>query len=196
MDFGKGLKESRDFYDRREFSSAVATLTVDIIQYGVRIETLELRSMCYFHLGQFENSLEDFNQAVLLEPNNPYRYSSRAYIRDAMGDIDGAILDYEKATHLDPEDAIAHNNLGLLLEKKGRMKQAKSHFKKADEAAPSFFQDKEENSGTEKVETTSPINNLGPDENMSHMGVIRQTISSRKGFNEFMNFIKNGFKLK
>ena len=44
--------------------------------------------------------------ALGLEPNNPYRYSSRAYIKDWIGDIKGAIADYEVAVKLDPEDSI------------------------------------------------------------------------------------------
>lgn len=196
MDMKEDLAKVKTLYNAKKYDRAIDLLNKNMESFPANPEALELRSMCQFHLGKLELSLKDFNTLVKLEPNNPYRYSSRAYIRDAMGDIDGAILDYEKATHLDPEDAIAHNNMGLLLEKKGRMKQAKSHFKKADEAAPSFFQDKEENSGTEKVESTAPINILEPGEDLSHMGLIRQTISTRKGFNEFMNFIKNGFKLK
>jgi tetratricopeptide (TPR) repeat protein len=36
-----------------------------------------------------------------------------------MGDIKGAIEDYEKTISLDPDDAIAYNNLGLLQEQLG-----------------------------------------------------------------------------
>ena len=73
--------------------------------------------------------------ALGLEPNNPYRYSSRAYIKDWIGDIKGAIADYEVAVKLDPEDSIAYNNLGLLQEKLGYVDKAKSNYKRADQIA-------------------------------------------------------------
>ena len=44
----------------------------------------------------------------------------------------GAIADYEKAIKLDPEDAVAFNNLGLVEEKLGRKEKAKDYFQKAD----------------------------------------------------------------
>ena len=40
-----------------------------------------------------------------------------------LKDTKGAIADYNKAIELDPEDEISLNNLGLLQEKVGRMKE-------------------------------------------------------------------------
>ena len=89
------------------------------------------RGISYFENKNIELALQDMDKAVELEPQNPYRYSSRAYIR-ANVDIEGAIADYEKAIELDPRDEISLNNLGLLQENKGKMKAAKHNFKKAD----------------------------------------------------------------
>jgi tetratricopeptide (TPR) repeat protein len=84
-------------------------------------------------LGKNQEALEEFDRAANLEPNNPYRYSSRAYFKDRIRDYEGAIEDYQKAIDLDPEDAISLNNMGLVAEKLGRKEQAQSNFKKADE---------------------------------------------------------------
>ncbi len=43
-----------------------------------------------------------------------------------------AMQDYRKAVELDPEDAVAHNNLGLLEEKVGYQLKADKRFEKAD----------------------------------------------------------------
>jgi tetratricopeptide (TPR) repeat protein len=53
-------------------------------------------------------------------------------VREKLGDVEGAAFDYEKALELDPSDAITHNNLGMIFEKKGRPQQANHHFKWAD----------------------------------------------------------------
>ncbi|MDP4587467.1 MAG: tetratricopeptide repeat protein, partial [Flavobacteriales bacterium] len=67
------------------------------------------RAVCLFHLGRSEDAMSDLNYAVKLQPDYSYRYSSRAYIRSAMKDYDGALADYRKAVELDPEDAVAQN---------------------------------------------------------------------------------------
>lgn len=47
-------------------------------------------------LDRNREAMEAFDRALNLDPNNPYRYSSRAYFRDRIGDLKGAIEDYEK----------------------------------------------------------------------------------------------------
>lgn len=89
------------------------------------------RAISLFKNEQLELAMLDLNKAVELDSNNPYRYTSRAFIR-AYVDIDGAIEDYQKAIALDPEDEIAYNNLGLLQEQKGNFKEAKQNFKKSN----------------------------------------------------------------
>ena len=89
------------------------------------------RAISLFKNEQIELAMLDLNKAVELDSNNPYRYTSRAFIR-AYVDIDGAIEDYQKAIALDPEDEIAYNNLGLLQEQKGNFKEAKQNFKKSN----------------------------------------------------------------
>ena len=48
------------------------------------------RGVIWYYLQDKEKSLSDMDYALGLEPNNPYRYSSRAYIKDWIGDIKGA----------------------------------------------------------------------------------------------------------
>lgn len=90
------------------------------------------RAVCLFQLGRKTESLDLLDRAATLEPDNPYRYASRAWIRAAMKDVDGAIEDYRKALDLDPDDAITLNNLGLLEEQYGMRKAAQERFRRAD----------------------------------------------------------------
>lgn len=89
------------------------------------------RAISLFKNGQLDLALQDLNKAVELDAKNPYRYTSRAYIR-AYVDIEGAIEDYKKAIELDPQDEIAYNNLGLLQEQKGNFKEAELNYKKSN----------------------------------------------------------------
>lgn len=87
----------------------------------------------FFNKGEKEKALNLMDKAQRMDDDNPYRYSSRAYIKAAINDVDGAIVDYEKCIALDKDDSIAINNLGMLLEKKGRIAEAKKKFEVADE---------------------------------------------------------------
>jgi Flp pilus assembly protein TadD len=90
------------------------------------------RAVAYLHLNEKDKCFADFDLALSLQPNYGYRYASRAFAKNHFGDIDGAVEDYEKAVAMDPNDAVAQNNLGLLLEQKGYKNAAEERFKRAD----------------------------------------------------------------
>lgn len=163
----------------------------------------------YFHLGKKEEALYMMHKAVDLDKLNPYRYASRAYIKDACKDIDGAITDYQKAIELDPDDAIAYNNLGLLEEKKGRMKNAQKHYKKSDELnnidwdefkqkLNSFKEDSPgvlTNKEADKIVLDFPQNNTNHEsKNESFIAVIKKVFTNKREFKRFLKFITNGLK--
>jgi tetratricopeptide (TPR) repeat protein len=155
------------------------------------------RGVCFYHLKDLKSALKDMNKSVDLDPAYSYRYASRAYMRDAMGDVKGA-------TELDPDDAVSFNNLGLLEEKLGYMESSKKSFKKADDLAkmleetgivteeelmasqtekPQNIQ-KEIDEGKEVVKETSMSQEIG--------NVFRK----KDVFREFLSFVRNGFKAK
>lgn len=168
-------------------------------------EIYNQRAVVYIHLNKQHLSLADFNKAIELDSEYAYRYASRAYARDFFGDIDGAIEDYYKAVELDPEDAVANNNLGILLEKKGYQEKAQNHYKKADQIAKIEEQfnktmlDKEgvglyeQDTAKPKGETLQPkkIAAEKQQENIS----FKDILSKKAVFKEFIRFIGNGFKL-
>lgn len=128
-----------------KFQESVNDLTILITRLPEEADLYSERGVSYFHLKDYKTALVDMNKAVELQPENPYRYSSRAYIR-AYLDVDGAIADYEKATIIDPKDDIAYNNLGLLLEKRGKLKAAQQKFRRSDELSGANINTKNENS--------------------------------------------------
>ena len=110
----------------------------------------------------------------------------------------GAIEDYEKAIELDPEDAVAFNNLGLVEEKLGRKEKAKDYFEKADSL--SGYPPKKEaevpsgvtSNQTEKQKPTRPnIPVSKPKLTMGHFLEVVQGIFTksaiRKEFSTYIN---------
>lgn len=159
------------------------------------------RGVCLFHLSKKKEALADMNTALSLQPDYSYRYSSRAYMKGQLKDLQGAIADYRKAIELDPEDAIAHNNLGLLEEQLGYQESAKKHFSKADELSDIL---KENGIDPATLGNEEPVNlqkqiDEEKAKNSSNQAIIREMLSvfqSREKFKEFMSFMSKGFKSK
>lgn len=95
-------------------------------------DILSDRATAFLHKKDKLRSMADFNKAVELDPNYSFRYAARAFAKQNFGDLDGAVEDYRKAVDLDPEDAVAQNNLGMLLEQQGYKKEADERFARAD----------------------------------------------------------------
>ncbi|MGB0392112.1 MAG: tetratricopeptide repeat protein [Salibacteraceae bacterium] len=177
------LNRIDELYKSGEYSKCILGLNEIITKNSAHADYFEQRAMCNYHLGKLTDCIPDFDQAQKLEPNNPYRYSSRAYVKGRLKDFDGATLDYETAIHLDPKDAVAHNNLGLILEQRGYQQRAKKNFEKAD-----------------NLEGVSPKAKQVPtetfeEESSSVSKEIKKAITSKNGLKEFVSFILNGFKI-
>ncbi len=172
------------------------------------------KGVTLFHQSLTFEALAEMNRAVEIEPNNPYRYSSRAYIKNALKDVDGAIADYEKAIELDPEDAIAMNNLGMLQEKQGNKEQAQKRFDRSDEiegvdykpadlseqAVQSGGTSLNENDAQKEVLNLSQrqredlMNEVKITENKNTVWkVIKGVFTDRDQFNEFVQYLKDFF---
>ena len=168
-----------------DFKSSIVDFTAMLKKLPEEASIYSERGVSYFHNKQIDLALKDMDRAVEFEPNNPYRYSSRAFIL-AYKDVDAAILDYKKAIELDPKDDIAYNNLGLLEENSGRYKEAQVNFKKSNEIIgydPEKRQQKEER---EEASTT-------PNEQPSFGSVFTSVFTSNAARKDFWNFVKKIF---
>lgn len=141
------------------------------------------RAISLFKNQQIELAMLDLNKAVEFDSSNPYRYTSRAFIR-AYVDIEGAIEDYQKAIALDPQDEIAYNNLGLLQEQKGNFKEAKKNFKASNKII-GYNPDTRNESQEIKTETKTYENAFQ---------LIIGVFTSKTVRREYFSFIKNYFK--
>lgn len=191
---------ANELLKEKKFSDALKAYTDALHELPGNPDLLHDRGVCYFHLGKKDLALIDMNKAVELQPDYSYRYASRAYIRSACKDVEGAISDYEKALKLDPKDAISMNNLGLLEEQLGYMSKAKDRFKKADELneilsergiapeneiePPVIEEQKEE----KKIDS--------PSSNPSLSSEMMKTLKDKDQRKSFFKFILNGFKIK
>ena len=52
---------------------------------------------------QHEEALKCYEKAIDLEPNNDKHYLCRSYTKKQLGDINGALIDIDKAIELNPD---------------------------------------------------------------------------------------------
>lgn len=145
------------------------------------------RGVCKFNM-RFKHAIEDFNKAIELDSNSAYFYSCRAYVRDKIGDTEGAIEDYTKAHDLDPEDALILNNLGLVEQKLGYTQKARKNFDLSNDIL-----------GINE-RTADDVKSIPKNENevqkkttkfSFYLKEIKQMLSSKE---EFKKFLKEAFK--
>ena len=188
-----------------KYDNSVADLTTILTLLPEEATLLCDRGISHFKNKNIDAALKDMDKAVELEPNNPFRYSSRAYIKGKV-DIDGAMADYEKAIELDPKDEISYNNLGLLQENAGRMKAAKKNFKKSNKIIGYDPDKKKENLDTgekkqEEIDTpenTKLENRVETIDTSTPRNSLRKTMlsvfTSKTIRQEYYNFLKSKFK--
>lgn len=160
------------------------------------------RGVALFHLNRKKDALAALNKALMLEPDNPYRYSSRAFIKDSMGDTEGALQDYLQCIKIDPEDAIAFNNLGMLEEKMGRKTSANKRFKRADELIS--LMDPEAGHIKFAPDETEKPRNIQKEINEERKqdiekgitGIMLDVFRNKNTRKEFLEFVKSGMKGK
>ena len=166
------------------YKASIDDFTTMLIRLSDEPTLLSERGVSFYHNNEITASLKDMDKAVELEPENPYRYSSRAYIK-AKVDVNAAIEDYKKAVELDPEDAIALNNLGLLEENAGKMKSAQKRFEKSNEI---IGYDPNKRSLKKEIITPQKQDTLGK--------VMMDVFTNKTVRNEYFKFLKSFFKKK
>ena len=165
------------------------------------------RAVCHFHCGEKEAAMTWLNKAAETQPDYSYRYSSRGWMKQAMGDLEGAIEDCKKALDLDPDDAVTWNNLGLLEEQMGYQEQARERYKVSDEllgilnehgidpeSSSPAFQDRPAKSET--AQNAGPVPAEHEEASPSFWNEMKRTVLTRQGRAELWTFIKNGFTLR
>ena len=96
------------------------------------------RGVFYRLEKEYPKALNDFNQAIQLNPNEPMFYSNRGNIYFDLGKDVQALQDYEICLQLEPDNQNALANKGAILGKQGKYDQAISLITQAMETDPNF----------------------------------------------------------
>jgi len=195
----KTHEEAHALMQNGDIQGSIELYTKALLEHPNDCNLISDRAVAYLHANEKENCFKDFDAALAIQPNYSYRYASRAFAKNHFGDIDGAVEDYEKAVELDPDDAVAQNNLGLLLEQKGYKNAAEERFKRADKLSKEedhLLEIIDDLDNTDKQKKIEIDPNIQREKNLSTGQELKKVFTSKSQFKEFMNFIKNGFKIK
>lgn len=74
--------------------------------------------------------IEDYSEAIRLNPHDAEAYYRRGLKRQAKGDVKGAIADYNEAIRLNPRHAGAYCGRGMAYESKREFARANTDYRR------------------------------------------------------------------
>ncbi|MEH2244633.1 tetratricopeptide repeat protein [Nostoc sp.] len=84
-----------------------------------------------YDAGNYEGAVEDFNQAIELDPQNALAYNRRGDAYYRLGDYEQAQADSSQAILLNPQDANAYFDRGFAFSELGKYKEAIADYTQA-----------------------------------------------------------------
>jgi len=128
-------------------SGAVSDLSMSsctaVIQSGY--ETQENLTAAFFHRGnayvmkrQYDRAIEDYDQAIRLNPNDVKSFFNRGFTYSNKGQFDHAIEDYDQAIRLNPNYAEAYDARGNAYANKSQYDRAIEDYGQAIRLSPNL----------------------------------------------------------
>ena len=105
-------------------------------------KAFDVRGNIFNNNRQFDRAIDDYNEAVRLDPQFSLAFMDRGVARYFKADYENAIKDYDKAIELDPKRSRAFTNRGAAYKKLGRNDRAledESAAIRLDPLVPEYF---------------------------------------------------------
>jgi tetratricopeptide (TPR) repeat protein len=77
------------------------------------------RANAYSRLGDFDRSIQDYDQAIKIDPNFANAFYNRGNAYGNKGQFDRAIQDFDQAIKIDPKSAFAFRSRSIAKARKG-----------------------------------------------------------------------------
>jgi tetratricopeptide (TPR) repeat protein len=100
---------------------------------GVRLRALYCRGHSFALKQQYKLALSDFTNCIKLSATDTRCYIGRGFVYEKLGNNDKALVDYVKATKLNPNSSVAYYNAGNIYTKKkpDKLKQIQIYYEKS-----------------------------------------------------------------
>jgi tetratricopeptide (TPR) repeat protein len=128
-------------YKSGKYQKAISDFETAYICDNTLTLTYIYKGFALRNLGELDSAVENFTQYISLNPTDTSAYSFilRGKIRNAAGDHQGAIDDYDLAVALKPIEEKYYYYRFLSNQKKGKFTQALKEINKAIEINPDFY---------------------------------------------------------
>ncbi|MDM3850523.1 MAG: tetratricopeptide repeat protein [Aphanizomenon gracile PMC627.10] len=123
--------------DLKKYREAAAAIN-KAIELSPRAAFYNNRGNVRDELGDKQGAIDDYNQAIKINPNYADAYYNRGNVRDDLGDKQGAIDDYNQAIKINPNLAQAYNNRGLARKELGDKQGAIDDYNQAIKINPNY----------------------------------------------------------
>jgi tetratricopeptide (TPR) repeat protein len=132
------MAEGLGGYDRAIAAySAILAMNVDAARASVATMN---RGNAYKAKGELNKALDDYNQAIVLDPNNAGAYVDRALVLAHKGDSENAMKDYAEAIKLNPQRWQAYFNRAAELKERGKLREAFADLDHVTRLNPKFVE--------------------------------------------------------
>jgi tetratricopeptide (TPR) repeat protein len=132
------LARTREFHEQKKSEIQSLFKLAEKLKDSDNAETKNLLGQAFLKKGLYEEAINEFEEAIILDPRISGLYNNLGSAYTAVGRFDEAIAVLEQAISLKPERADYHNNLGVAYLKKEQCKRAVEHFQRALEINPYF----------------------------------------------------------
>ena len=106
-DFKRYIQQAHDTFAQGDTEGAMASFQAAISLYPHCVELYTERANFRQHkLRDLSGALEDYTQAIAIQPDHAFCYFWRSQIYQELGDQERAIEDYNTAMNLAPEGTI------------------------------------------------------------------------------------------
>jgi protein O-mannosyl-transferase len=126
------------YQNRKDIEKALAYYSRAIAMKKLYYPPLNNRGTILAALGQHEQAIRDFTDAISINPYVAVAYYNRGMSRTFLGQQDLAIEDFTRVIELKPTHAEAYNNRGSMYGAKGEMEKAIADFSSAIGLVPGF----------------------------------------------------------
>lgn len=96
------------------------------------------RGIAYSSLGEYGRAIEDYDEALRIDPKHRNAYNNRGVSYDNLGDYHQAIKNFDEALRIDPGYAVVYNNRGNSYDDLGEYRRAILDYDKALRIKPDY----------------------------------------------------------
>lgn len=118
-----------------DFHAAINFFTLSLNEDDNNVSVLVMRALAYSELEEYGKALADTYKALSIDAAMPDAYSAKALIEWRNGDLNAALVDYDKALAIQP-DSISIMNRGQVKRDTGDLSGAISDLQEATRLDP------------------------------------------------------------